>query len=248
MPLPFSATDLQNARLNLKGAFRDQPLVDKFITIRNTTFSRCLRNELGSLDASEMETLNSLCRRSSPFVQVAPKTKDTALGFTTAEMVFRTRFKARVTPAPPIRVIRFVRAAQINFLFNSVKDEHTIPGYVTYEKGIEKNVRPSPKYVRDALVREFNRASWSYDGPREEFIRGTFENEDTPGIKESALPYGIAADFLIVLYDEQARKILEVGRKMATMAVWKDKTVQFVMGPPAMLVLPETPASATTTK
>jgi len=246
MPLPFNATDLQNARLNLKGAFRDQALVDKFTAIRNGRLARCMRNNLGSLSDEDIEVLNSLCKRSSPYVDVAPHTEPSALGFTTAEMVFRTRFKARVVPAPPIRVIRFVRAAQINYLFGSMKDEHTVPGYVTYEKGIERPGRPSPRYVQNALNRELLRASWSYDGPAQEFLPGRFENEDTPGIKESALPYGITADFLIVLYDETARKILEVGRKMATMAVWKDKTVAFAMGPPGMLLLPpEPPPTAT---
>jgi hypothetical protein len=161
-------------------------------------------------------------------------------------MIFSTRFKARVNPGPPNRIIRFVRAAQVNCNFGYVKDEHTVAGYVHYERGIEKRIKsPSPQYIQNALVRGFGEAEWSFDGPREEFKDGALANEDTPGTMSSELPYGITAEFLIALYDEQTRKVFEVGHRMASLAVWKDKTTAFAPGPASMLLLPAVGATAT---
>ena len=241
MPLPFSAADLELARQNLKGAFRDQPLVDRLKAIRGGTFTFGSPNPAGTLDDGDIQLLKSLRLRSSPHVQVAPRIQaSTYGGGTRAEMIFTTRFKALVNPGPPIRVIRFVRAAQVNRVMVWTKDEHTVPGYVHYKEGTQTKTKnaPTPKYIRDALVRGFAQAEWSFDGPREEFKGGVMANEDTPGVMSSDLPYGITAEFLIVLYDEVARKIIEVGYKMASLAVWKDKTTAFALGPASLLPLP----------
>ena len=46
-------------------------------------------------------------------------------------------------------------------------------------------------------------------------------NLDTPGTMSSDLPYAIMADFLIALYDQDARRILEVGRAAGWLCVWQ---------------------------
>jgi hypothetical protein len=241
MALPFGVMELEQARQNLKGAFRDQPLVDKFTAIRNLTIPFGSPNVGGTLSAGDIQILKSLRARSSPNLQVTPRVQaSTYGGGTRAEMIFTTRFKSRVNPGPPNRVIRFVRAAQVNRLMVWTKDEYTVPGYVHYDPGLQPKSKtdPTPKYIQDALVRAFGQAQWAFDGPREEFKGGALANEDTPGTMSSDLPYGITAEFLIALYDETARKILEVGHKQATLAVWKDKSTSFVLGPPSMLQLP----------
>jgi hypothetical protein len=53
-------------------------------------------------------------------------------------------------------------------------------------------------------------------------------NKDTPGTMYSDLPYGIMADFLIALYDEEKREIFEVGRAAGWLGVWEDKKHTFV--------------------
>jgi hypothetical protein len=169
---------------------------------------------------------------------VAPrKHASTFGGGFSVEMVFSTRFKAHVQPAPPIRVIRFVRAAQVNRNFTSTKEEYTVAGYVHYGLGLEKKSKaePSREYVLTALKRCFLRAEWAFDGPREEFRRGNLANEDTPGTKSSDLPYGIAAEFLIVLYDEARKTIIEVGHVTGSYVAWKDGTSSSALGPPTLL-------------
>ena len=246
-PIPFGVTELERARQNLKSVSRDQPLVDKFIALRHLAIAFGGENAGGTLAEGDVQLLKSLRLRSSPSVQVTPRVQvSTYGGGTRVEMIFSTRFKARVHPGPPNRIIRFVRAAQVNCNFGYVKDEHTVAGYVHYERGIEKRIKsPSPKYIQDALIRGFGEASWAFDGPREEFKDGAMANEDTPGTMSSDLPYGITAEFLIALYDERAKRVFEVGHKMASLAVWKDRTTAFAVGPASLLLLPTVGVTAT---
>jgi len=238
---PFNAADLKNARANLQSASRDTPLVEKFIAMRNFNIGFGAAHPGGTLDPADVVLLDSLCKRSSPDVQVTGRRHASTFGGgSSVEMVFKTRFKAHVTPAPPIRVIRFVRAAQVNRNFISTKEEYTVPGYVRYELGKERKTKadPTPDYVLTALKRSFLSAQWAFDGPREEFRHGSLNNEDTPGTKSSDLPYAIAAEFLIVLYDEAKKMILEVGHVTGSYVVWKDGRTSFVLGPPTLLVAP----------
>lgn len=240
-PLPFNATDLQNARANLKAANRDQALVDRFTTIRGLQIVFGGENPAATLADAEVQLLKELRSRSSPVVTVAPQWSPSNYGGgTSAEMVFTTTFRARIQAGPPFRVIRFVRAAQVNRNMVWTKEEFTVPGYVHYETGANpmSKTRPSPGAIRDALVRSLGRARWSFDGPREEFRAGLLVNVDTPGTKSSDLPYGITAEFLIALYDENARRILEVGYSQGSYLLWPngaDKRSSFVQGGPAAL-------------
>jgi hypothetical protein len=61
----------------------------------------------------------------------------------------------------------------------------------------------------------------------------------------SDLSYSIAVESLIVLYDEEAKKVIEVGYKIASLAVWKDKTTAFALGPASLLPIPSDSTNAT---
>ena len=211
------------SQVRLKSTSRDQALDDKFIAIRNLNAQRALPDGRATLTDDEIQTLQTLIARSSPSVQVTTNiAKSIFGGGTRAEMVFRTTFKSRIQPGPPYRVIRFVRAAQVNYLLQRYKEEHTVPGYVCYQT-VSQVVAPppDPRAVHASLTKCFSMSKWSYDGPRQEFEHGQLKNEDTPGTMSSDLPYGIMADFLIAVYDENARKILEVGRAAGWLCVWR---------------------------
>ncbi len=213
---------LAQARMQLKPVSRDQALVDKFIAIRNYNVPRGTADARATLTADEIEVLQSLIARSSPAVQVTANVAPSGFGGgTRAEMVFRTSFKSRVQPGPPYRVIRFVRAAQVNRLFGSNKEEFTVPGYVCYTTLSQiKGNAPDSQALHASLTKCFSMSKWSFDGPRREFEGGGMTNKDTPGTMSSDLPYGIMADFLIILYDENAKKIFEVGRAAGWLCVW----------------------------
>lgn len=208
-------------QVRLKSTSRDQALADKFIAIRNYNVPRNRPDARATITGEDIQALQSLIARSSPTILVTSHVAASPFGGTRAEMVFRTTFKSRVQPTPPYRVIRFVRAAQVNHLIRRNKEEHTVPGYVCYET-VSQQVAPAldPQAVHVSLTKCFSMAKWSFDGPRQEFENGQLSNEDTPGTMASDLPYGIMADFLIALYDENARKILEVGRAAGWLCVW----------------------------
>lgn len=215
---------LARARTGLKSTSRDQALVDRFIAIRNYNVARGTADARATLTAEEIQVLQSLIVRSSPAIQVMPKVvASTFGGGTRAEMVFRTAFKSKVPAGPPYRVIRFVRAAQVNRVIRYNKEEYTVPGYVCYRPAsqVQSKTAPDPQTVHAALTRCFSMSKWSFDGPRQEFEGGRLMNEDTPGTQSSDLPYGIMADFLIVLYDENARTVLEAGRAAGWLCVWQ---------------------------
>jgi hypothetical protein len=68
VPLPFGATELELAGQNLKGAFRDQHLVDRLKAIRACAFTFGSANAAGTLDEGDIQLLKSLRLRSSPHV------------------------------------------------------------------------------------------------------------------------------------------------------------------------------------
>ena len=68
---------------------------------------------------------------------------------------------------------------------------------------------------------------------------------NTPRVISSDLHCGITAEFLIALYDEPARMVLEVGYKMVSLASWKDKATSIALGPASLLPLPPDIADAT---
>jgi hypothetical protein len=215
------------ARRNLRGPIPD--LIDKFSAIRNGRIPMGGISALGTLDEPEIQRLKAFSVNLSPDVQVNSNVVNSMFGgaSTRAEMVFRTGFRSRVEAAPPNTVIRFVRAAQVNRNFGTTQEEHTVPGYVHYEKGLaSRTVNSSTEvYVRAALMRSFNRARWSFDGPREPFVPGRgLANEDAPGTMSSDLPYAIKAEFLIVLYDAVDKRLLEVGHAAGWLGVWRRVT------------------------
>jgi hypothetical protein len=214
---------LAQARMQLKSAFRDQALVDKFIAIRGYNLNRSSADVRATLNHGEIQVLQSLIARSSPLIQVTTNIVDSLFGGgTRAEMVFRTTFRSRVQPVLPYRVIRFVRAAQFNRAIGFNKEEYTVPGYVCYRTlSQRRDVAPDPQTIHASLMKCFTMSKWSFDGPAREFEGGVMTNIDTPGTMSSDLPYGIMADFLIALYDQNARKILEVGRAAGWLCVWK---------------------------
>ena len=222
---------LAQARMGLKSTSRDQALADKFIAIRGYNVRRSKADARATLTEGEITVLQSLIARSSPLVQVTTNVERSRFppGGTRAEMVFKTTFRSRVQPAPPYRVIRFVRAAQVNRLFGSNKVAYTVPGYVCYQDlSNTKAAAPDPRNLHASLMRGFTMSKWSFDGPRKEFEGGGMTNKDTPGTMYSDLPYGIMADFLIALYDEEKREILEVGRAAGWLGVWQDRKHTFV--------------------
>jgi hypothetical protein len=102
-------------------------------------------------------------------------------------------------------------------------DESTTPGYVHYGSVARSSAQGSDSedYFRDALMRRFQAAMWAFDGPSQEFApQQGLKNIDKPGKDYTETPYAIAADFLIVLYDEEAKLVLEVGHNEASLAVW----------------------------
>jgi hypothetical protein len=219
--MAITADVLAQARARLKPAFRDQALVDRFTAIRGYNVRRATADARATLTDDEMNVMRSLIARSSPLVQVTSNVVASAIGGARAEMVFRTTFKSRVPPAPPYRVIRFVRAAQINRLFRRNQESCTVPGYVCYRRLAERRGNaPDPRTLHASLMRCFTSAKWSFDGPAREFEVGRMTNVDTPGTMYSEVPYAIMADFLIALYDEAERKIFEVGRAAGWLCVW----------------------------
>src|SRR5262249_43049243 len=147
---------LASARRNLKPAYGD--LIDKFTAIRARNIVFGAVDPAATLNESDIQTLRSFAARSSPAVHVTPAVgASTFGGGTKADMVFRTTFRSSVTPGPPYRVIRFVRAAQVNRNFGITKEDYTVPGYVHYEKGLEDRSAQSAtqQYVRIALMRSF---------------------------------------------------------------------------------------------
>src|SRR5262245_26233111 len=220
---------LAAARGNLRSVHHD--LVDKFTAIRARNINFGSADAQGTIDDDDIRRLKAFSLVSSPDVQVTPAVARSNFGGgTMAEMVFRTTFRSAVAAARPYRVIRFVRAAQVNRNFNITKEQHTVPGYVHYDTGVEDRSPHSAtqQYFRIALMRSFIKAKWSFDGPREEFRGGLLSNEDTPGTKSSDLPYAITADFLIVLYNETSKQLLEVGHAGASLGVWTPQSTTFV--------------------
>jgi len=222
-PRPFNAEQLQQARQGLRNT--DQPLVDKFINIRAQNLAFGVANPLATIADSDVQHLKSLAHRANPVVKISFSTAASTFpaNGTQAHMVFDTKFYSQVQPVAPIAVIRFVKAAQVNTNFSKVKSEHTIPGYVHYQKTAE--VPASRVNGNDAIKQlaqqEFMVASWSFDGPREQFRQGAgLTNRDEPGTKYTELPYALIAEFLIVLYDQQAKRILEVGHSVGALGVW----------------------------
>lgn len=223
-PVRPSLDQLLAGRQNLKNA--DESLVDRFIAIRNLNMVFGSPNQQAALSDSDVQRLKSITHRAKPSVRVSYSVGNSRFppGGTQAEMIFDTTFASQVQGAPPIRVIRFVKAAQVNRNFGKTKSEHTVPGYVHYQSDGEVAAKQpnAPDDIRQKLQNSFALAQWSFDGPREEFRGGGgLTNQDTPGVKYSDLPYAMTAEFLIVLYHETAKRILEVGHSVGSLGVWK---------------------------
>lgn len=214
---------LAQARGQLLSVSKEQALVDKFTAIRGYNIQRSTTDPRATISDDEISVLLSLSARKSPAVQVTTNVARSPFGGgTRAEMVFRTAFNSRVPPTPPYRVIRFVKAAQVNRLFNHNKEEFTVPGYVCYQTFAQKRApAPDAQSLHASLTRSFSMSKWSFDGPAQEFEGGGMVNVDTPGTMSSDLPYGIMADFLIVLYEQNKKQILEVGRAAGWLCVWQ---------------------------
>ena len=208
-------------------------LVDRFTLIRARRIGFGMPDPQGTLDQADLATLQALYPRLAPRVDITPVVGQSPIATTAhmAHMEFRTTFWSGVTPGPPFRVIRFVRAAQYNRNFQKAKVQSTVPGYVHYQTRSETTTSatgPDRATVRTALNGAFQVAAWSFDGPREEFSSGELVNVDTPGTRYTELPYAITADFLIVLYHEGMKRVLEVGHVGASLGVWGQNDRTFV--------------------
>lgn len=213
-------------------------LAEKFTAIRNLKIVYGTSNPNATLTPGDVQALSHLALRSAPQVRVARNVTVSRFGGVKAEMQFLTIFNSKVDPAPPCRVIRFVRAAQVYrdtrhvssqadaykmVAVTETVDECTTPGYVHYGSVARSAAADSGSevYFRGALMQRFQAAQWAFDGPAKEFEPHLgLKNLDKPGKDYTETPYAIAADFLIVLYDEDAKLVLEVGHNEASLAVW----------------------------
>jgi hypothetical protein len=225
--MAITPNDLKQAKDNLKSAFRDEALVEKFITIRNLKLIMSNPNGNGALTDNEVNNLQSLIARSSPLVQVFPPKINPSTfppGAFKVELEVITRFKSKVLPVHPFHVIRFARAVQINYKFKTLKIEGTIPGYLSYKVYSEENRDPPNQESLTNLAKSyFHMSKWIFDGPIEEF-KGSLINIDMPGTTYSELPYSLKVNFLIALFDQDSKSILEAGRTDVHLCVWKKKS------------------------
>jgi hypothetical protein len=109
---------------------------------------------------------------------------------------------------------------------------YTNPGYVYYQKpGWVGEITKAN--VETTVAADFGSASWSFDGPSQEFRtikvnnanQKVRENYDCPGTECSDRPYAMKTEFLIVLYDENAKLVFEVGHQAATIELYKDSPI-----------------------
>jgi hypothetical protein len=211
-------------------------LVGTFTTIRGYNIARNAAHPGGTLAPADVRALLTLSSSiSAPLVVVTPNIGPpagaaAALGNgSKVDITFRTTFRSNVQAAMPNRVIRFVRAAEVNNSFNGTEQKRTVPGYVHYvDDGPPSRVPASRTsgYFRQKLAASYLHANWSFDGPHQEFVNG-LSNEDNPGTNFTVKPYAITAEFLIVLYNETAKLVYEVGHSAASFAAWDDGTSSF---------------------
>jgi hypothetical protein len=194
----------------------------------------------GTLPVADVRNLKEMAQHSNTQVDVTTASRPLFPPSYVAEMIFTTTFASPGDPAPPLRVIRFVRAAEVNRRNDVTNREttsrHTVPGYISYNFLPTRvpAVQGTADYCRQELRAEFSRAMWSYDGPAQEFATGSGIggqpklNVDKPGTASTCFPYCMTAEFLIVLYNEQTKDILEVGYSAGSVGFWRADLKTFV--------------------
>jgi hypothetical protein len=210
-------------------------LVDTFTAIRGYNIDRNAADPRATLAPADVRTLLTLSSSiSAPLVVVTPNIGPgagvaAALNGYKVDITFQTTFRSNVQAARPNRVIRFVRAAEVNNSFFGTEQKYTMPGYVYYANhGLPSSGAASRTrtYFRTKLATCYSHAGWSFDGPHQEFVNG-LSNEDNPGTNYTVKPYAITAEFLTVLYNETAKLVYEVGHFAASYAAWDDGGTSF---------------------
>jgi hypothetical protein len=201
-----------------------ESMVRHFTAIRALNITRNTANPEGTLREDELNTLRNFAHRSSPMITIVPHIGPPAGDLVkifgefgnTFEMKVRVNYRNMGPAVPPLRVIRFVRAAIVKRkLETQIEVVRTVPGYLKFKSvTISKGKNTTEQELNSLATTHFGAAwgqsQWEFDGPSKEFDGGMSTGDD-PGDNFAMRPYAIRTQFVTVLYNEGVSTILEVG-------------------------------------